>query len=223
MSFVRFGRRTPAPTVSLSSPDPVSAVFGLDRGTPIDRCYIERFLAANAARIGGRALEIGDATYAARFGDPTTRIDVLHAVEGNPHATIVGDLQQPDVLPEAAFDCILLVQTLHVISDPAAAIRSCRQALAPGGSVLATLPGISQISRYDMDRWGDFWRVTTSGAQALFGVAFADDELDIAAHGNAATACAFLQGLAVEDLDPSILEVDHPDYPLLVTVVATRR
>jgi hypothetical protein len=33
--------------------------------------------------------------------------------------------------------------------------------LKPGGVLLATVSGISQISRYDMYRWGDYWRFTT--------------------------------------------------------------
>lgn len=200
----------------------MSETFGLDRGTPVDRFYIDAFLAAQAPRITGRVLEIGEATYTRRFG-AAKHIDVLHAVEGNPEATIVGDLRQPGVLPDGAFDCIVLIQTLHVIADPATAIRRCRDALAPGGCVLATLPGISQISRYDMDRWGDYWRVTELGAIELFGGAFDRDEIAVEAHGNAAVACAFLQGLAVEELSPAILAARHRDYPLVVTVAATRR
>jgi SAM-dependent methyltransferase len=205
----------------LDRPEPRSDVFGLDRGTPIDRFHIERFLESHSDRIRGRALEIGAATYVRRYG-AAERVDVLHAQEGNPEATFVGDLQQPTVLPPAAFDCIVLVQTLHVIADPAAAIRHCHAALAPGGCILATMPGISQISRYDMDRWGDYWRVTERGAQTLFGAVFSPEDLDVEAHGNAATACAFLQGLAAEELSAELLDARHPDYPLVVTIAATR-
>lgn len=211
------------PVISLTRPEPASEVFGLDRGTPVDRHYIERFLAAQAERIRGRALEIGDATYTRRFGAATTGIDVLHAVDGNAEATIVGDLQDSATLPAGAFDCILLIQTLQFVACPAAALASCRRALAPGGSVLATVPGISQISRYDEDRWGDFWRFTERGARALFGTAFLDEELEVEAHGNAASACAFLQGLAAHELPAAVLDARHRDYPLIVTVVATRR
>ena len=37
---------------------PFSTVFGSDRGTCIDRYYIERFLAANSSDIHGRVLEV---------------------------------------------------------------------------------------------------------------------------------------------------------------------
>src|SRR3954466_14293166 len=47
---------------------PLSTEFGFDRGTPIDRYYIEAFLAANAGDVRGRVLEIGDDSYSRQFG-----------------------------------------------------------------------------------------------------------------------------------------------------------
>jgi hypothetical protein len=37
---------------------PFSATFGFDRGTPIDRYYLERFLNSHRALITGRVLEV---------------------------------------------------------------------------------------------------------------------------------------------------------------------
>ena len=72
---------------------PISREFGFDRGLPVDRYYIENFLTHHADDIRGRVLEIGDNSYTRRFGgDHVTKSDVLHVVEGNPQATIVGDL-----------------------------------------------------------------------------------------------------------------------------------
>ena len=97
---------------------PISQCFGFDRGLPVDRYYIERFLARHASEIVGRVLEIGDDAYTRKFGGSrVSRSDVLHVHHGNPRATFVGDLTDPDVLPEAAFDCIVLTQTLQLIYD----------------------------------------------------------------------------------------------------------
>ena len=115
------------------------------------------------------------------------------------------------------------MQTLQFVQDPAAALANCRRALAPGGSLLATVPGISQVSRYDMDRWGDYWRFTDRGAERLFAGPFGDDDVSVRAMGNAAVACASLQGLAAEELPRETLDSHHRDYPVVVTVVATRR
>lgn len=214
-----------ARAVTRMSPNPVSEVFGLDRGNSVDRHYIDGFFAANATRIRGRVLDIADDSYARRFGHGIEQVDVLYLTEGNPGATIVGDLQDPGTLPAESFDCILLPQTLQFVADPAAALANCRKALRPSGAVLASIPGISQISRYDEDRWGDRWRFTERGARELFERAFGEDGDEVAAeaHGNAAAACAFLQGVSLEEMPRATLDARHRDYPLVVTVAATRR
>lgn len=202
---------------------PISRVFGLDRGTPIDRYYIERFLASQAGDIRGCALEVADDAYTRRFGgERVTQREILFAPPGHRRATYIADLGSPRALPTDAFDCMILTQTLHCIYNIKTAVENCFRALRPGGILLATLPGISQISRYDMDRWGDFWRLTTASARRLFGDAFGLTRVQIAAQGNALAATAFLHGLCAEELDP--FELDHvdPDYELLITVRAEK-
>lgn len=39
---------------------PLSASYGFDRGTPVDRLYIEEFLKLHSDDVRGRVLEIGD-------------------------------------------------------------------------------------------------------------------------------------------------------------------
>jgi glycosyltransferase involved in cell wall biosynthesis/SAM-dependent methyltransferase len=123
---------------------PLSRSFGFERGQPIDRYYIERFLGDHAHDVRGRVLEVGDSAYTRRFGGTeVSAIDVLHINDGNPEATIVDDLSRATRLPSAAFDCVLVIQTLHLIFDLAEAVRTIRRILKPGGVVLATFPGIS--------------------------------------------------------------------------------
>jgi|SRR5664280_584322 len=215
VGLVRFGdlRRT----------RPISSIFGLDRGRCIDRLFIEDFLRSNASDIRGRVLEVAEDTYSRRFGGAAVeRCDVLHADHGNPVATIVGDLATGDGIPESAFDCVIVTQTLHCIFDMAGAVKTIQRALKPGGVALATLPGISQISRYDMDRWGDYWRFTSLSARRLFEATFPPDRVSVKAHGNVLVAAAFLYGLAVEDLRLGELEADDPDYEVLITVRAEK-
>jgi len=151
----------------------LSRLWGFDRGLPLDRYYIERFLSAHALDIRGRVLEIQDDTYTRKFGgDRVTKSDVLHAVESNPQATIVADLTCAHQIPSDTFDCVILTQTLQFIYDIRAAVKTLYRILKPGGVLLATVPGISQISRHDMDRWGDYWRFTILSAQRLLERAF---------------------------------------------------
>jgi len=202
--------------------EPVSRIFGLDRGTPVDRYYIERFLAGHRDLIKGRVLEVGGSDYSRRFGaEKVAAFEVLHAVDDG-SATIVGDLTDPSTLPEGSMDCFICTQTFNFIFDLQKAVEGAHHLLKPGGVLLATVAGISQISRYDMDRWGDFWRFTQASLQKLFTPVFAGG-VDIESHGNALAACSFLQGLAVEDLpDGSLLDTRDPDYQMLLTIVARK-
>ena len=202
---------------------PFSTVFGSDRGTCIDRYYIERFLAANSSDIHGRVLEVAEDTYTRRFGaEKVTRADILHLPPGTRRTTIAGDLTTGKGIPEQAFDCFVLTQTLLCIYDIHLAIQGVRRLLAPGGVVLATVPGISQVSRFDMDRWGDYWRFTDRSARRLFEEAFAPADVRVATHGNVLAAAAFLYGLAAEELRPEELEHQDRDYPLLITIRAVK-
>lgn len=202
---------------------PVSESFGYDRGSPVDRYYIEDFLARRAEDVRGRVLEVADAAYTTRFGrDRVTRSDVLHARPGNPEATIVGDLCTGEGIPEAAFDCIILTQVLPFVWDVPAAIATCRRALAPGGVLLATVPGISQISRHDAERWGDFWRFTSQSVRRLFTAEFGAHQIDVHVYGNVLAATALLQGLAASELRTAELEDRDPDYEVIVAVRAVR-
>ena len=205
--------------------EPVSRVFGTDRGTPIDRYYIERFLDQCARDVRGRVLEVGDPTYTRRFGsDRVTQCDVLHAVAGNRKATIVGNLETGAGIPTDAFDCLILTQVLPFVFDVRGAVATAHAALKPGGVVLATVPCISQISRYDMDRWGDFWRFTPLSVRRLFEEAFgADEDVTVASHGNALAATAFVQGFALEEMTPAELDARDDDYPVIITIRAVRR
>jgi glycosyltransferase involved in cell wall biosynthesis/SAM-dependent methyltransferase len=201
---------------------PISGSFGFDRGLPVDRYYIERFLARNASEILGRVLEVGDDGYTRKFGGSrVTRSDVLHVAAGNPRATIVGDVSDPRVLPDSAFNCIIFTQTLQLIYDVRAAVAQLHRALAPGGVALVTAPGISQIDRGE---WGNtwFWSFTPTAMERLFGDVFGPDAVMVGRYGNVFAATMFLQGLAVEELDTRDLQPIDRAYPVIVSVRARK-
>jgi hypothetical protein len=204
--------------------EPISDDWGFDRGTPIDRFYIDRFLSAEAPAVRGRVLEIGNADMTVRYGgDRVTRSDVLHAADPSPPVTIVGDLAKGDGIPAAAFDCAIITQTIQLIYDVHAVVRTLHRLLAPGGVALVTMPGITRISRYDMDRWGQFWCFTTRSARQLFEEAFAPANIDVIAYGNLLAATAFLHGLAAEELDVDELTKADPDFQTLIAVRAQKQ
>jgi SAM-dependent methyltransferase len=195
-------------------PAPLSRRFGQDRGRPVDRVYIERFLDAHAADVKGKhGVEIYEPTYLERLG--AERVDVLDADPDAVRATIRGDFR---ALPARTFDVFVCTQTLQAIADPVIGLREARAALKPGGVLLATVPGISQIE--PASGFPDHLRYTSHGLRALAGQVFED--VTVTAHGNVRTAAAFLYGLAAEELDKADFAADDPAYELVVTLRAVR-
>ena len=222
----RWRRREPTQreTLGLTRLEPVSRTFGFDRGKPVDRWYIERFLAAHTDDVRGRVLEVAETTYTEWYGgDDVTRSDVLYAAPGNPAATVVGNLATGEGLPREAYDCFVMTQTLQVIYDVAAAVRGTREVLAPSGVLLGTVPGISQISREDRRDWGDWWRFTSDSARRLFAEAYGPENVEVEAHGNVLSAACFLYGLAAEELSEEELAHRDPDFDFLMTIRAVKR
>jgi SAM-dependent methyltransferase len=216
-------RPTEREKLGLTRLEPVSRIFGFDRGKPVDRWYIERFLAAHAADVRGRVLEVAEPTYTQWYGGDVTQSDVLHAAGGNEEATVVGDLVTGEGLPREAYDCFVMTQTLQVIYDVEAAVRGTRELLAPDGVLLATVPGISQISREDRRDWGDWWRFTSDSARRLFADAYGPQNIEVEAHGNVLSAACFLYGFAAEELSNDELAHRDPDFELLMTIRAVKR
>jgi peptidoglycan/xylan/chitin deacetylase (PgdA/CDA1 family)/SAM-dependent methyltransferase len=201
---------------------PVARNWGYERGTPVDRHYIERFLEAHAADIRGAVLEVQEADYTKRFGgDRVTRSDVVDLNASNPLATVVSDLRSAANIAAGTYDCVILTQTLHVVDDMRAVIAECARILEPEGVLLVTLPCSSRVCLEYGDE-GDFWRVTEAGARTLFSDFFPGDALDVQARGNVLVNAAFLYGLACHELDAAAFEADDPYFPLLVTVRAQK-
>ncbi len=193
---------------------PLSRRFGQDRGRPVDRVYIERFLAAHAGDIRGRGVEIYEPTYLERFGR-CAQVDVLDADPSSARATIHGDF---DALPAGAFDVFVCTQTLQAIADPLGALRQAHAALRPGGVLLASVPGISQIA--PGDPFPDHVRYTAHGLRTLAEQVF--DDVAVAAHGSVVSAAAFLYGLAEHEVDAAAFAADDPAYELVITLRAQR-
>ncbi|HEU5041139.1 MAG TPA: methyltransferase domain-containing protein [Gemmatimonadales bacterium] len=200
---------------------PLSRKWGADRGTPVDRWYIERFLDAHRADIRGRVLEVKDGGYTRRFGRDVSALDVLDIYSANPEATIVADLTAADAVPANSYDCFILTQTLQFIREPRLALQHAHRILRPGGVLLATAPTVSRVIR-EFDYLQDYWRFTTSACTALFAERFGTTALDVRGRGNVLVSIAFLAGLAAEELTARELETDDPDFPLLVTVRAVK-
>jgi SAM-dependent methyltransferase len=198
--------------------DPVSEHWGFDRGLPVDRYYIETFLAKHAADIHGRCLEVMTPAYVERFGgDRVTEVDVIDIDPHNAFATITGDLTVPGLLADNHYDCFVMTQTLPVIYDGRALVRQAYSCLRPGGILLVTAPTLCRYSPHPEDHW----RLTDRSLRRLL-----EDETDgeiteVDLHGNLVACIGFLTGLATADLSEA--ELTHFDNRFPVVVSARLR
>ena len=206
---------------SLRRTTPISEHWGADRGIPIDRYYIEQFLAQHSGDIGGRTLEVKESRYIKRFGTGVSRVDVIDIDPDNPAATIVADLARADHVPSESFDCFVLTQTLQFIYAVEAAVREAHRFLRPGGVLLATVPAVSRIDRH-AGLEGDFWRFTPASCAGLFGGVFGAEGIEVTAYGNVLASIGFLAGLAREDLRDGELDQRDAFFPVIVGVRAVK-
>lgn len=203
--------------------EPLAAGWGLDRGHPVDRYYIENFLAAHRQDIRGRVLEVESNRYTMRYGGvQVTHSDVLMPVEGHPGTTLVADLTSADHLESNLFDCIILTQVLQNIYDYRAAIQTTKRLLKPGGVALITVAAMASLVYGEDGDFHDYWRWMRLALEKDFLAFFSADKLKVEAWGNVLSVTAFLYGLGSGDLKREELEVNDPACPLILTVRAVK-
>ena len=209
----------PARLGTLRRTTPLSANWGADRGSPIDRYYIEQFLAEHRRDICGQVLEVKDSRYTDAYGNHVTRREVLDIDPANRRATIIADLSAADAVSDNCFDCFVLTQTLQFIYDYRAAVAHAQRMLRPGGVLLATVPSISRVDRR-LD--ADYWRFTAAACTALFGELFGPENVQVRSYGNILAAIAFLAGMAHQELSAAELSAHDQHFPVIVAIRAVK-
>lgn len=192
---------------------PLSQVYGFDRGTPIDRYYVDKFLSSRRDLISGRILEIQTTDHARRYSGVAT---VMHTLDVNSafHPTYLCDLGSADVVPPGSYDCFLLPNTLCFLRDLDAALRHARRIVRSGGVILATVPVFVPLTP-DVP---DFWHASADGWRVVAERVWPDCHTSVETHGNCLAAAAAMYGVAAEELTAAELDVIDPRYPVLVTI-----
>jgi hypothetical protein len=192
---------------------PFSTAYGFDRGTPVDRYYLDRFLDANRRAITGRVLEVQVPSYTKRFGHDVRE---SHTVDINPafRATYTCDLAVAAEIPTDYYDCFLVPNTLQHILDLHTALRTMIRVVKPGGTLLASAAGLLPL----IPDGGDYWRLSPDGWRFVLEAEWAGCDVSVEAHGNCLAAAAAMYGLAREELRPSELDAHDPRYPVLTTI-----
>jgi SAM-dependent methyltransferase len=192
---------------------PFSASYGFDRGTPIDRYYLDTFLRGNQTLITGRVLEVQMPSYTKRFGHG---IQESHSVDIDPkfNATFTCDLADAPRIPSDYYDCFLLPNTLQHVEALRPALQTMLRVTKPGGTLLASAAGFLPL----IEDGGDFWRLSAQGWRRLLADSWPGCDIAVESHGNCLVALAAMHGLALEELSDGELDVQDPRYPVLVTI-----
>jgi hypothetical protein len=198
--------------------EPFSSQWGLDRGTPVDRYFGDRFFEENRNLIAGEVLEIQNSTYTGRYGAGVTRADSVD-IDGSFGPTIVCDLAKAEgVIPSDSYDCFLLPYTLIVVRDVENALRNAMRIVRPGGSILATTSVITPV----LAAYPEYWRMTEHGWRELLARLWPGCEFEVRTHGNCLSAVASILGLAQEELAARELAHHDPRFPVLISIKATK-
>lgn len=215
--FHKWNRIWKPADISKLSVKPYSRKMGWERGTPIDRIYMERFLKKHRKKICGTVMEIAEDTYTKKYGSNVEKSMIFTADKKAAGRAIIGDLQSGLGIREGLIDCFIITQTLPFIYDVQSSCENIVKSLKVGGYALITVRGISAVSEYDAQRWGDYWGFTRQSLKKLFSMGNVEI-VDLVQYGNMKTAIGFLCGLAYEDLNKSDFEEDDELYPVLLGI-----
>ena len=198
---------------------PFSESYGFERGTPIDRHYLHRFLDTHRDLITGDVLEVQNSAYTTRYGHDLKRTETLDIVPMF-QPTYLCDLARSDaILPSASYDCVLLPNTLQHLRDLDACLRNVIRVVRPGGVILASAAGMIPLT----GDTPDYWRLSPDGWREKLASAWPDVEIDVAGHGNCLAAIAAQLGLALEELTTAELDAYDTRYPVLTTILCRTR
>lgn len=198
----------------LSRTEPVSRGWGYERGTPVDRYFIEGFLKKESMKYPDMQLtfEVGEDTYSRKFFSNACH-EILDYSKGM-------DLTIEGSIPSNRYDMFICTQTFHQIYDVKKAIQGSWDLLKDGGIMLATVCGtVTKQARND--EYKHFWGFTESSITRLMQEVYGDN-VAVTPYGNAMVATAFIQGLAAEELDPELMEVLDDDYTICLSIVAKK-
>lgn len=197
---------------------PFSSSYGFERGTPIDRHYLDQFLAAHRGLITGEVLEVQTRDDTERFGQGVTRADTFDIVPAF-SPTYLCDLAHCErVIPSGADDCLLLPNALPHVRELDLALAHAARIVKPGGTILASVAGLLPLTG-DVP---DDWRFSPDGWRERLSAAWPGAAMAIAGHGNCLAAVAAQLGLAREELTREELDAHDPRFPVLTTILARK-
>jgi SAM-dependent methyltransferase len=185
-----------------------------DSAQPVDRHYIEQFVRRQARALHGRVLQIGSDHTSALSGRDIT----LTSLALTDDTELIHRLTDVE---DNSYDTLLLVQVLQLVYDLHAVVRHIYRILAPGGILLATVPGTC----YAADRINEvkpYWGFTSLSLRKLIESIFPARGITIETLGNVLVAMVHLHRLGFTELTQKELNLRDNHYPLLLTLKARK-
>lgn len=203
----------------------ISNDFGFSRGMPVDRFYIKDFINKHQSIIIGDALEFGGTVYLNKHHSNIQDCYEFHYSDSylEKDRKIFGDISKIKTLPSSKFDTVICTNVLNFIYDVKLSLEGLHKILKRDGRVILTVAGpATHISRYDMKRWGDYWRFTDQAVLTLAKEAgfFVQD---VRVYGNPYACTAQLNGMSIEDLCIKRVQENHEDYQILIGLIIQKK
>ncbi|MGR4854902.1 class I SAM-dependent methyltransferase [Streptomyces violaceus] len=195
---------------------PICPDFGISRGTPIDRHYLNQFIAEIRDLVQGDVVEIGGNdgnkdVYGFTRTSGYRGLDIREA----PGVSLVGDAADPGIIPADSLDAIIAFNVLEHTARPWQVVDNMRQWLRKGGRAYCMVPSAQRLHGAPED----YWRPLPAALREMFG---AWSEQTVYQYGNPMSVIASLMGVAAEELDTLELSTYHPAYPVASCVVARK-
>ena len=219
-----FNRIVSPSQLTLNSINKYSEKFGFDRGTPIDRYYIDEFIRnLELNNEFNTALEFGELNYVEQF-NVSHKFFLSHPDFSKSKDTknqILFDLNTQKKYDGQKFDLIISTNVINFTKNPFVTLRHHIDMLNIDGTIFLTASSSMPISQFDAERWGDYWRFTPDAMHHL--LENLDCEYQVESLGNFKSSVAFLCGLASEEMEESDLKEKDNRYPLLVVALIKKK
>ncbi|MBK1987560.1 class I SAM-dependent methyltransferase [Sphaerospermopsis aphanizomenoides BCCUSP55] len=195
---------------------PICQAFGLTRGKPVDRYYLNKFIAEIYPQITGNILEIGGIPKDKDFYqvNPGSSYQIMN-LEPGLGIDIVGDAHDVSMIQPESFDSIITFNVLEHCYAPWQVVENIYTWLKPGGKCFAMVPSAVRLHATPMD----YWRPLPDAFAWMFRN-FSQKKLYV--YGNPISVIASYHGIATEELTTEELDAFHPDYPVATCIVAQK-
>lgn len=194
---------------------PCDRHFGVSRGSPVGRFYVDEFIQKNACYVHGRCLEFGENRY--RFFFSRSDLYEVISIYSGPGVDYVCDIHAPTSLPIGVYDAVICTQVFEHLREPLLAAAMIHRLLKPGGVLLLTAPFINNIHGDP----SDYYRYTPEGLRyVLERTGFTIEELEFG--GNSLVSTGSLLGMVQEDFTRAELMAKDPAYPYNILIRARK-